>query len=213
MLDPLLIPLAKASADCYATDVVYSWENINKTAHLLHTVVNNTNTFAFCGTLPKVDEWEVDFFAIPISVEDHPQMGDVHAGFLLDAQVAVVEYIAPKLESLGWPPFYLTGHSKGAGEAPLAAGELKAIGHQPIAIRLYEPPMCGGAALLTYLSDIDILWTQTYNNDGVDIVTLVPFGESWKHNGSLLQLKVPDSYDIPTKHRIPAVQAALVALT
>ncbi len=209
--DPLMLALARAAAACYADDVVYAWENATKTAHLVHTAVNRIETFAFTGTLPKLDEWMVDFLALPVPVAGHPQMGDLHAGFLIDAQGAVSEFIAPTLAALGWPPFYLTGHSKGGGEAPAATGELKALGHPPLAVRLYEPPMCGGADLAAYLADQDIVWTQTWNAAGADRITEAPIGPTWRHNGLMVPLRVPDGDSLATKHRMPAVLAALAA--
>lgn len=143
MNDSLLLPLAYAASGCYKPGVVYAWENDLKLAHLTHTVVNDINTFAFAGT-EDWQEWLVDFFAIQVPVANHPQLGWVHEGFLINAQGAVNDYILPALQGLGWPPCYVTGHSKGAGEAVLACGLLRVAGHAPVASRVFEPPRVGG---------------------------------------------------------------------
>jgi hypothetical protein len=205
-----LLPLAQAAAACYANDAVFAWQNELKLAHVLHTTVNGVNTFAMAGTM-DVQEWLVDLLAMPVPVAAHPQLGDVHAGFLIDVEGAVRDCIVPTMEKLGWPPFYLTGHSKGAGEAILAHGLLKALGHAPLATRAFEPPSVGGGDLVAFLAGEDLVWTQTFNASGDDIVTLVPKGPTWWRPPSLVRLPVPDTDDWVTKHKIPAVLAAIGA--
>ena len=207
MADKLLLPLAEAAAACYIPGNQPTWQSSLRLVHVFHSLVKIeeawTNCFAFEGTT-DIQEWMVDFFAVQIPVIEHPQLGFVHAGFLLDVQ-AVIGNIYNKMASLGWPPFYICGHSKGAGEAILCAGLMKAMGHPALATRAYEPPRVGGEILKEYLADQDLAWTQTYNSDGLDLVTLVPEGPSWCHDGTCVRLEVPDSYGIAEKHRIPAV--------
>ena len=211
MTDPILLPLGQASADCYAPGAIPTWQSSLRLVHAFHSLVRVENawfnTIAFEGTTDW-QEWMVDFFASQIPVIEHPTLGFVHAGFLLNVQ-AVFGGIVKELGALGWPPFYVTGHSKGAGEAILAAGLLKVLGHPPLAVRAYEPPRVGGPVLAAYLADQDLAWTQTYNADGSDLVTLVPDGPSWKHDERCVRLQVPDTYGIVQKHLIPAVIEAI----
>ncbi len=88
---------------------------------------------------------------------------------------------------------------------------MKRRGHAPLATRAFEPPQVGGAVLRDYLAGEDIAWTATVNAHGRDLVTQVPFGPDWCHECDPLLLTVPDCYDAATKHRIPAVLAALGA--
>lgn len=210
-MDPLLLPLAQAAAACYAPGVVYSWETPRKLVHVLASQVNGVLTFAFAGTL-SFNEWLIDFLVAQEPDFEHDQLGWVHAGFLQDAQAAVDAYIAPTLAAAGWPAFYLAAHSKGSGEAVLAHGILKAMGHPPAATRAFEAPRCGGATLTAYLADQNVVWTQTFNAEGDDIVTKVPFGPTWEHCGAPVRLRVPDDLDLAQKHRTPAVLAAIGGL-
>ncbi len=209
-LDPLTLALARAAAACYAPGAVPTWQGDLRLVHVFHSVVDDVNCFAFEGTTDW-QEWVVDFFALQVPVFDHPILGAVHAGYLLNVE-AVIGNIIRQMSSLGWPPFYITGHSKGAGEGTLCTGLMKAIGHPPLATRVFEPPRVGGDRLKAFLAADDLIWTQTWNADGADIVTLVPDGPTWDHDGTRLRLEVPDSYGIAEKHKIPAVIAALEAL-
>ena len=211
MTDTLLLPLAQASAACYAKGAIPTWQSSLRLVHAYHSLVQVgeawVNCVAFEGTTDW-QEWAVDFFAVQVPVIEHQQLGFVHAGFLLNVQ-AVLGGIVKELGALGWPPFYITGHSKGAGEATLAAGLMKALGHPPLGVRVYEPPRVGGEALAAYLADQDFAWTQTWNPDGRDLVTLVPEGPSWRHDERLVRLQVPDTYGIAQKHKMPAVLEAI----
>lgn len=206
--DPLLLPLAQAAAACYVTDVAYTWQNKAKVAHVIASKVNGVLTFAFAGT-EDWQEWIVDFFAVQVPVVQHLQLGAVHAGFFIDALAAVNECIYPMLKSLNFPPFYISGHSKGAGEGEVAHGLLKAMGHVSLATRLYEPPRVGGLMLRNFIGTDDLSWTQTTNATGDDFVTCVPIGLSWWHPNDAKVLVVPDTYDLAEKHRIPVVLEAI----
>lgn len=210
-LDRVTLPLAEAAAACYAPGAVPTWQSSLRLVHVFHSVVLDTNCFAFEGTTDW-QEWVVDFFAVQVPVFDHMLLGPVHAGFLLNVESILGDIIA-KLSGLGWPPFYLAGHSKGAGEAILCHALLKAIGHPPLATRVFEPPRVGGTQLKSFLAGDDLIWTQTWNAEGSDLVTLVPDGLTWCHDGQVLRLQVPDTYGLAEKHRIPAVLEALSKVT
>lgn len=209
MTDPLLLPFAQASSACYVAGAAPTFKNAFDTCHCFQSTVNGVVTFAFEGSW----DWEVwltNFAAVPIIT--HPRFGPVHSGYLLTI-IPVLDQIEAKLRSMGGPPFYLTGHSAGAGEAILAAAQLKYRGLRPEAVRAFEPPVVGSETLWTYLADCNLAWTQTRNDDGSDIVTLVPFGPPWCQAPNKVVLPVPDTLGVVEKHKIPAVLAAISAGT
>ena len=209
--DPITLVLVQAAADCYLPNLAPDWQNTEKTCHVYKSVRNGVLTFAFEGTT-DISEWLIDFDALQIQTSpDHPAFGPLHLVYWNNVQAAVDLYILPTLQTLGFPSYYVAGHSKGAGEATETHAYLKWLGHPPLAVRAYEPPRVGGPLLAAYLSGTDHEWTQTYNADGDDIVTTVPFPPKWAHIGSPIRLKVPDSYGIAQKHRIQAQQEALAA--
>jgi hypothetical protein len=204
--DSLLLPLAAASMACYADNVIFAWEGEGKTSHLLHTKVNDVDTFSFAGTFDD-EEWLLDIFAVPVPVPNIPQVGDLHAGFAIGACAAIYQYILPTLKALNYPKFYLSGHSKGAAQAGQAHGILKVLGYCPTETRLYEPPFFGGQMLADLMPDVP--WTQTYNSRHADIVTYVPGGPSWKRNRPPIRLQVSDDADIITMHKFPCIYQAI----
>ena len=186
-----------------------TFKNALDTCHSFQSVVDGINCFAFEGTWDW-QVWITDFSAAPIIT--HPEFGPVHAGYFLTL-IPVVDDIEARIRALGCPPFYLTGHSAGAGEAILAAAQLKYRGLKPLAVRAFEPPVVGSSILWDYLSDVDFSWTQTKNDCGADLVTLVPFGPPWSPAPNKIALTVPNSDDLAAKHRMPAVIAALSELS
>lgn len=212
MIDDLLLPLAKEAIACYDDTPSFVWEGEGKTSHLRHTIVNDIHTFTFAGTMPTIREWFLDVFAFPVPVMDICQIGDVHAGFAVGAVGAVFEYILPKLAELGYPKFMIAGHSKGAGQAGLAHGILKSLGHSPTATRLFEPPLFGGHLLADLMSSDDVEWTQTYNTYRTDLVTHLPIGPTWKRHKPPIMLPIQDTLDLIDAHKMPAVLDALQRL-
>lgn len=208
-MSDLNFKLATACAGCYA-GATPQWEDALKTVHVYLSEVDGVHTFAFEGTTDW-QEWIIDFMALEVPVMGYPFLGPVHLGLMRDV-LAVEPRIYQYLRVNGWPPYYVTGHSKGAGEAILFTALMKQQGHPPLACRAFEPPQVGGHVLRDYLSDVDVQWTCTVNGHGRDIVTRVPFGPTWSHVNDPVLLTVPDDYDIGTQHRIPAVIAALSAL-
>jgi predicted lipase len=207
MYDELTIALAAPAAATYVAGGVPSFRNTAGTCQVFHTIVNGVHCFAFEGTV-DLEEWIIDCLAVEAPIFDHPSYGRVHLGFYLDIKDAV-SFILMTLGAMSWPPFYLTGHSKGAAEAQLAHAELKDARHPPLATRAYEPPCVGGTALAAFLAGEDIKWTQTHNAKGADVVTLVPPGPLWTHVGPPIRLAVPDTYEVADKHGMTAVLAAL----
>jgi len=206
MSDPYLLPLAEV-ASSYATGAVPWFQNSTKTCQVFFTTVAGHPTFAFGGT-ETVWEWIVDFTAPDVPFFQHPQVGPVQLGYWYDIQTAVTA-IQAKLLSLGKPSYLLCGHSKGAGEAIMAAMALTLLGLPPLATRAYEPPRVGTTTLTSFLAGQDIAWTTTQNAAGPDRVTQVPFWPEWEHQGKPISLAVPDALTLAQKHEIPAVLAAI----
>ena len=157
-------------------------------------------------------EWLDDFDAFPVELTGVPEAGPVHQG-IRDTMLEVFPQIRGYLASINWPPFVLGGHSKGAGEVCEMAALFKSIGHAPQAVAAFEPPMVGTAKLRAYLADVPFIVTQTKNAEGVDIVTEACeiFVEAC-HVVEPMQLIVPDTLDIRSKHLMPAVLVAIQGL-
>lgn len=205
----LALQLALACERTYTSSPA-QWEDEAKTVHAFLSVQAGVHTIAFEGT-SKFVEWLIDFMAIDNSVADHAAFGAVHRGFMRDV-LLVGPAIANYLDGLGWPPFLVTGHSKGAAEALLFTAWMKQLGHPPLATWAFEAPRVGTAILRDYVDDLDISQTSTINAHGKDIVTRVPFEFGWVDVREPILLPVPDDYDIPTQHRMPAVVSSLQAL-
>ena len=61
-------------------------------------------------------------------------------------------------------------------------------------------------------NDQEVVWTQTWNKDGPDVVTRVPQWPEWHQPDVVTHLQVPDPDDVSIKHEWPAVLAAVEAL-
>ena len=204
MIDKYLLPLAQAQNATYSTSAPPEYENFSKTAHVFHRVVCGMNAFIWEGTI-DLAEWLQDFNPLEVPDEYDPQIGLVHQPSLDNCR-DIVPLLLDKLQSLGWPPFLVCGHSKGAREAPICHALMKAKGHPPLATRLFEPPRPGGRLLAEYIGGDDVRATQTWNVHGTDIFTLVPDGDPlWCPAVTPLRYRVQDSYGIAEKHRMPGV--------
>lgn len=208
MTDATTLKLAPYAAKCYVDGVQPAYQNDDLTCHLYHFIDGDAHVWAFSGTLPKIDEWLVDLNAVDQPIHDHPSLGPVHLG-LWENTSGALAFISAKMQDLGWPAFYVCGHSKGAAQAILASAALMDAGHAPVACRAFEPPRVGSVSLVRFLSGFDIAWTQTYNANGSDPVTVVPFWSPFVSLPNVIPLQVPDDADIATKHKIPAVLSAL----
>jgi hypothetical protein len=213
-----ILDLAKACAGTYEAGAVPQWQGRDQRVHVYLSMIKGLHVVEFEGTTAwhqrtSLPEWLINFDAVPVG-SPNGAYGLVHQGFFLDV-LSVIDQIEAYFESLGWPPYGATGHLKGGGEVLPFAAEMKRRGHPPLITRAFEPPQVGGIALASYLSDLDVEWTVTQNAEGRDLVTRVPEGlqlpwlTDWTHIGDPIVLTVPDSYDLATKHRIPAVIEAL----
>ena len=202
-----LLPYANTMAAIYADDSHPTWQNATKTAHVwLKRAPDGTLEIYFEGTT-DIEEWMVDVFCIEVPLLDHPKMGPVHAGFAADI-APLLDAIANAVDGFN---YIAIGHSKGGGEVLEFAGEMKDRGHPPTRVIAFEAPRVGTSIMRDYLADIDIVQTATRNIHGTDIICQVPVGPSYVDMRDPLILPVPDSFDIPSKHRMTGVLAGLNA--
>lgn len=207
--DQWVMPLANAANDCYVTGAIPWYENPGKTCHVFKSYIEGMPCYAFEGT-QSLREWLIDFTALEVPFVQHPQAGPVHLGFWLNIASAV-DAIAADLAAASWPSFFVTGHSKGAGEAVLTCLELTVRGHAPITTIAFEPPCVGTNLLTAYMESNKVVigWTKTRNSTGADIITQVPDWPEWGHQGTEMMLVVPDNYGLMEKHIMPHVLDAL----
>jgi hypothetical protein len=207
--DPLLLPLARAALATYDGSAPWFVDN-TRTCSVYKSTVLGHPTYAGPGTRTAL-EMMVDLAAWDVEFHDHPQFGPIHLGFWLDSLKAI-QAIAIDLAAQGWPAFLLCGHSKWGSQTRLIHAALKQMGHPPLASRSFEPAMCGTKVLTAYLADQDHGWTQTWNADGPDDVTRMPFWSEWQHQGVVTHPHVPDTYLLLQKHAMVDVVAAIELL-
>jgi hypothetical protein len=205
-----LLPYAEFCAATYDPLAVARWQDSASVVHAYLSIINGVHCVGFEGT-HDFAEWIVDFVCAEVPFVNHAVLGPVHLGMMRDV-LSIYEQIAAYFASIGWPPYDLTGHSKGAGEVLLCHGVMKQIGHPPRRTVAFESPRVATGILRDYLAGEDITQTATDNIHGKDLVTQVVWGPTYIDMSEPLILPVPDSYNIPTKHEIPAVLAAVAAL-
>jgi len=205
--DQHTLELAPECAMCYVDAIKPVWQNAENTCHLFKFSTGEYIDYTFAGT-EDIEEWLVDFYAVQEDVHDHPDFGPVHKG-LWDNTKDAIQFMLSDVQGQGWPKVRCGGHSKGGGNARLAAAAFRSLGRPFAALRLFEPPMVGTKALSFLLTDTDVAWTQSYNASGKDVVTEVPFWGEFEQSGVLISLQVPDDADVATKHKIPALLTSL----
>lgn len=145
---------------------------------------------AFRGSTTAQD-WARDFFAVPHSPVEHPQLGTLHAGFALGMD-KTYEALAPFLHD----NVVVTGHSLAAARAMIFAGLMQVSGITPKAVVVFGEPKPGYQKLSDVLAPV---MTRSYKNCD-DVVTHVPFtllDLRYCHPKPLLQVDVPPSADDP----------------
>jgi hypothetical protein len=206
-----LIPYARACEATYDPAAIRFAEDPARLTHLYLSEIDGAPCFAFEGTSDPEEWLWRDFLVIGVGTFEHPAYGPIHDGIAKGA-IGILPAITDYLAAGGWPPFALAGHSKGAGEAIIAAAELKRIGRAPRFFAAFEAPHVGGPALRAWLADVAGAETATFNAHGRDLVTMVPWATPalrWESAKDRIALPVPDDLGMADKHRIPAVLGAL----
>ncbi len=115
---------------------------------------------AFRGTIPfdvhdheSLIDWINDFDADPVEVDGLP--GRVHDGFHKSVESLWDEFLAAVQARMSESrPLYVTGHSKGAGMAPIAAALLRERqGIDAGVIQLFAPPRPGNEEFSGHFDD------------------------------------------------------------
>lgn len=158
-----------------------------------------------------VQNWLADFLAIEISGgghpgTDHPTLGWVHAGFLLDATL-----ILPQVRAVAQEGAYaLAGHSLGAALVLMLGALLTIEGLPPVKIGAFAPPRVGGDDFAAVIKSVPGI----YPRYGADIVPEVPFTmKGFPYiQVPLLELNDPKKLDRFAAHNITNYVAAVHAL-
>lgn len=161
------------------------------------------------------EDWARDFFAVPHETANYPQLGDVHAGFMLGMSDALSN-LMPSLRDR----IVVTGHSLGAARATLFCGLLIASERHPEARVVFGEPRSGCGDLTWLLSTIKV--SRSYRNAGDgrhDYVTDVPTDPPFDRVTHLIDVYAPpaanDPWGLLAMHHpelyakaVPAVEAA-----
>jgi hypothetical protein len=129
---------------------------------------------AFRGTVyNSITDWINDLLLEPVTVPGIP--GKVHDGFNKALGAIFVPTITIILQLQKANPqaaLYITGHSKGAGMAPLAAAYLAANHVKATAVYLYAPPLPGNSV---FAAAYNKAFPNTYlYENNLDMVPLLP---------------------------------------
>lgn len=170
--------------------------------------LGDTDIVVFRGSKTAQDWWR-DFMAIPHESAAHPQLGDVHAGFMEGMDDAFA-HLFPLLRSR----VIVCGHSLGAGRAQLFAALL--IAADPtidLEVVVFGEPRPGCGALQRLLLTKP---GRSYRNAGHgqhDVVCDVPTDPPFLHSRPLIDIYAEPAKDDPwgplRMHHIALYQAAL----
>lgn len=205
-----LLPYALACAGTYEASAIPQWQDELKTVHVYLSMIDGVHCIAWEGTTDW-EEWFIDVMAAEVPMFGHLRLGPIALNWARDV-LTVIDQIDAYLKSLNYPPYDNTGHSKGAAECLLFHGFMKDRGHAPRHTFAFEAPRVGTSILRDFMAADLIDQTVTVNTHGKDIVTQVPWGPTYVDMRDPLMLFVPPTYDIATKHKIPAVIQALQAM-
>lgn len=177
--------LALFCSKAYDTTTVVCGE-----VEVLILIFSTYQVIAHRGTEPAEDgglgDWISNLRHLPPWYDKHA--GWVHPGYLKTVRKAIPEIARQMDRDL---PVYVTGHSKGGGEAPITAKLLAGIGYTVKRCAVFAPPR----AIMRwsrkrYPKDVFV----NYRN-GSDPVTLVPFKVAgYRHPGELIQ--IGDEFDM-----------------
>lgn len=128
------IIFARLCADAYLTP--FTWERND--VHATLRKVDGLNVVTFMGSKNLIDFWR-DIQVIGDDGFNHPELGPVHSAFYRDVDEIFHEIQA----TLGDEPAWFNGHSKGGGEAQIAAARRKLSGKPVAGISTYGAPRIG----------------------------------------------------------------------
>ena len=188
------------------------------TIQMLHTSVrifqsksaDGTNIIAIEGT-HDVAGWIEDLLALEVSGggnpgTNHPMLGFVHAGFLLDASL-----VLPSVRQIVQQgPYAICGHSLGAALALLLGAMLTVEGTAPLRIGAFAPPRVGGEQFAEIVKSVPSICPRY----GDDIVPEVPFTlKAFPYiQVPLLELEDPQKLDRFSAHNVRNYVTAIHAL-
>lgn len=175
--------------------------------------INDTDVVVFRGSVTPQDWWR-DFTAIPHEFTAHPQLGDVHAGFM-DGMDDALAHLFPLLRS----NVVVCGHSLGAARAALFTGLLHAATvqvAQTLRTVVFGEPRTGCGTFKALLAPIPY---HSYRNAGFgqhDLVCDVPTEPPFSHPRALIDIYAAPAKDDPwgplRMHHIALYQAAMAVL-
>lgn len=158
-----------AAATYSSTDTPY-FEDVDRAIRVfLSKASDGANIIAIEGTHDPLG-WALDFFALQVQDQqgmDHKTLGFVHAGFYAAAVSALPRIV---LAASG-APFYITGHSLGAGLALEISGMLIDDNLAPLKVGAFAPPRVGGATFVKIATSIPFC-AYRFGNDPVPEVPL-----------------------------------------
>ncbi len=171
--------------------------------------IGDDDLIVFRGS-KTVEDWLRDLAAIPHVPSGHPQLGDVHLGFMLGMD-NVFAHLLPLLRS----SVYVTGHSLGAARASLFCGLLCAAGRPPKARVVFGEPRPGCGGLRDLLRAVP---SRSYRNAGAgrhDLVTDLVTDPPFCHPTALTDIYAAplpgDPWGLFAYHHVWLYRAALAA--
>lgn len=148
--------------------------------------LGDTDVVVFRGST-TIEDWLRDFLAIPHETETHPQLGDVHAGFMLGMDDAFA-HLFPLLRE----KVIVTGHSLGAGRAALFMGLLATrLPDVDASAVLFGEPRSGCGRLQRLLADRKYRSYRNASKGGHDLITDLPTDPPYCRNRPLLDVSAP----------------------
>jgi Lipase (class 3) len=205
--DAELVLAAQATYDPAATPAIQA---LQSSIRIFVTKIPSGNTISVEGT-HDIAGWLEDFLAIEVSGNghpgaNHPTLGWVHAGFLLDA-----EEVLPAVREVAQDgPYSIAGHSLGAAEALMLGALLTVEGLPPIKIGAFAPPRVGGIDFANVIKSLPLCAYRF----GKDIVPEVPFTlAAFPYiQVPLIEVGVDSTLDRFAAHNIANYVAAVQAL-
>src|ERR1700677_1039836 len=136
-----------ACVDIYAPINQSAFEHIFQIGETVcGAVIIDGNFYIVNQGTSNIPGWVADF---DIEMIHHPVLGGFHAGFNLDAD-ALLGVLLPLIPN--GMPVYISGHSKGAGEAAILSAKLKLSGVNVVRNNLFACPNAGDQYFSNWLN-------------------------------------------------------------